>query len=101
MFFLVLVALLSVACSNTPKEGYIKEQTVGTITEAEFDKMIEISNKKDSYAFGQMIMEGKMFVINSNTHFKVIEGKFGKSKCKVKINGIERELWINNDHIKK
>ncbi|MFJ1411740.1 hypothetical protein [Capnocytophaga canimorsus] len=100
VIFLMFLMLGMVGCSDSPKSGYLKKETVGTLTESDFDRMIEISNRKDANAFGQMIMEGKMFVIKPNTRFDVIEGKFGKSKCKVSVNGIERELWLNNDHLK-
>ncbi|MFK8281678.1 hypothetical protein [Capnocytophaga cynodegmi] len=98
--FLMFLVLGIVGCSSVPEQGYFKKDAAGTITEAHFDEMIDNSVKKDANAFGRMVLEGKIFIVKEGTEFKVIESKTGMSKCKVKVNGIERELWITNESLK-
>ena len=103
LILLTSFALFNCSKANTYKVGdtlKTSEQTVGTISEPDFDEMIRISNAKDASAFSNMIISGRMLVIESGTPCKVIETNIGKVKCNVSIAGIDHKLWINSKFVK-
>lgn len=96
----VFSALAFMSCSNSGsfKVGdniKTKEQTVGTVTESGFDEMISISNAKDGVAFGDMILEGRMFIVPENTTLNVEEIKVGRIKAQYG----DKSLWFNSAHV--
>ena len=86
-----------VSCSkpaSTYKVGdnvHTTEQTVGTVTEEDFDEMLSISNAKDGVAFGQMITDGKMYIVPEGTVLNVEEIKVGRIKAQYN----DKSLWFN------
>lgn len=102
-FMISVFTLNSCSKSKMYKPGDLlktTEQTVGTVTESDFDEMISLSSAKDATGFSDMILTGKMFVIESGTQCRVLETSVGKIKCDLMIAGEDRKLWINSKFLK-
>ncbi|ADZ11378.1 hypothetical protein PG592_08675 [Riemerella anatipestifer] len=104
LFFALSLLILGAFISCGKKSEFFKvgddvhttQETVGTITESDFDEMLRISNAKDGNAFGQMIMDGKMFIVPKNSTLNVEEIKIGRIKAQYQ----EKSLWFNSSHVK-
>lgn len=86
--------------SKLPKVGevtYVNQQCLSATSEANFDELNKVCNRRDETALEEMISEGKVFVIHTSDRGKMVKHSFGK--CYVDING-KGKVWIATEFIK-
>lgn len=108
LFSLIISMGLFLSCGNDkglPNIGdkvYLVKECLSAISEDDFAELNKVSNRKDESRLKEMILLGKVFIINPVDDCKMIEKKFGKCKIRVKADrNREIDLWVSSEFIKK
>lgn len=108
LFLLIISMGLFFSCGNDkglPNIGdkvYLVKECLSAISEDDFAELNKVSSRKDESRLKEMILLGKVFIINPVDDCKMIEKKFSKCKIRVKADGNrEIDLWVSSEFIKK
>lgn len=75
----------------------IERECLAATTEANFETLNQVCNRKDEAALKRMIAAGQVYILTPSMTIRMVDHGF--AKCKVYVVDLGIEVWVSTDFI--
>ena len=107
LLFLAITMIIPLAYAETSSTNHyqtaqqrvckIERECLAATTEANFETLNQVCNRKDEAALKRMIATGQVYILTPSMTIRMVDHGF--AKCKVYVVDLGIEVWVSTDFI--